>query len=359
MIGPVKLIAYTENIAETVDVFRINHHLYADDTQLQVHMRIDTIQANRLNLELCIDAIKDWCASRRLQLNGYKTEIIWFDSRANLKKLFSVDTTLRIGSTIVEPVNSVRNMGVYMDSALSMRTHIGKVSAACFYHLRRLRQLRYVMSKSTMQRIVSSLVLARIDYCNSILARLTAVTLAPLNRVMNAAARLVAGLDVRDHVTLVMRELHLLPVTFRVQYKLCLMVHSSVNGCSPEYITAVLVPMSSLQGRATLRSSTSGSFDVPRTRTCFGERAFSVAGPAAWNKLPPNLRPSIDNYRFKRALKAQFSVSLIAINLETFHAKRHRTNVLGLCMGRSKSYIAIAIAIGRECAGVERSWFVG
>ena len=113
-------------------------------------------------------------------------------------------------------------------------------------------------------------------------------------------------LGVRDHVTPEMRELHWLPVTFRVQYKLCLMVHASVNGLSPEYITDVLVPVSSLQGRATLGSSTSGSFDVPRTRTGFGERAFSAAGPAAWNKLPPNLRLITDNCKFKRALKAHF-----------------------------------------------------
>ena len=157
-----------------------------------------------------------------------------------------------------------------------------------------------------MQRLVWSLVLARIDCCNSVLAGLPAVTLAPLNRVMNAAVRLVAGLGVRDHVTPAMRELHWLPVTFRVQYKLCLMVYSSVNCCSPEYITDVLVPMSSLQRRVTLRFSTSGSFDVPRTRTVFGERAFSVAGLAAWNKVSPNLRLITDNYRFKRALKAHF-----------------------------------------------------
>ena len=61
VIGPVKVIAYTEDIAETVDVCRINHHLYADDTQLQDHMRRDTIQANRLNLELCIDAMRLVC----------------------------------------------------------------------------------------------------------------------------------------------------------------------------------------------------------------------------------------------------------------------------------------------------------
>ena len=155
-----------------------------------------------------------------------------------------------------------------------------------------------------MQRLVSALVLARIDYCNSVLAGLPAFTLAPLKRVINADVRLVASLGVHDHVTPAMRELHWLPVIFRVQYKLCLMVHASVNGCSPEYFTDVLVPISSLQGRATLSSS--GSFDVPRTRTGFGKRAFSVVGPAAWKKLRPNLRLITDNCKFKRALKALF-----------------------------------------------------
>ena len=94
-----------------------------------------------------------------------------------------------------------------------------------------------------MQRIVSALVLARIDYCNSVRTDLPAITLAPLKRVMNAAVRLMARLGVRDHVTPAMRELHWLLVTFRVQHKLCLMVHASVNGRSPEYITDVVVPM--------------------------------------------------------------------------------------------------------------------
>ena len=139
-----------------------------------------------------------------------------------------------------------------MDSVLSMRMHIGKVFSVCFYHLRRLRQLHYAVSKSTMQRLISALVLVRIDCCNSIPADLPAITLAPFKRVMNAAVRLVARVGVRDHVTPALRELS---VTFRVQYKLCLIVHASVNDRSPEYTTDVLVPMSSLQGRATMRSS--------------------------------------------------------------------------------------------------------
>ena len=83
----------------------------------------------------------------------------------------------------------------------NMWVHIGKISSVCFYHLRRLRQLRNIMSSATMQRLVSAFIFSRLIYCNSVLAGLSAVTLKPLQRVMNPAVRLVTGLDWRDHVT--------------------------------------------------------------------------------------------------------------------------------------------------------------
>jgi len=42
---------------------------------------------------------------------------------------------------------------------------------------------------------------ARLDYCNSVLAGLLRCTTEPLQRVLNAAARLVLNLRPRDHVT--------------------------------------------------------------------------------------------------------------------------------------------------------------
>ena len=76
VIGPQKFVAYTEDIVETIETFMVNHHLYADDTQLQNHMRREAIQANCLKMEQCVAAIKVWCSSRRLQLNADKTEVI-------------------------------------------------------------------------------------------------------------------------------------------------------------------------------------------------------------------------------------------------------------------------------------------
>ena len=59
VIDPKKFVAYTENIAEEIDTFAINHHLYVDDTQLQSNLSIAHVHAGRLNIEECVSSIKD------------------------------------------------------------------------------------------------------------------------------------------------------------------------------------------------------------------------------------------------------------------------------------------------------------
>ena len=101
-----------------------------------------------------------------------------------------------------------------------MRVHIGKVAAICFFHLCRLRQVRFVLTTSSMQRLVSALMISHTDYCNSVLYGLPAMTLTPLKRVLHAAVRLGSESWLRYHVTPAMKELHWLPIAYRIKYKL-------------------------------------------------------------------------------------------------------------------------------------------
>jgi len=59
-----------------------------------------------------------------------------------------------------------------------------------------------------------------------IVSTFTPARLAPLQRVLHAAVRIVNGLRPHDHVSL--KELHWLPIIQRVDYKLCLLVHKVV-----------------------------------------------------------------------------------------------------------------------------------
>jgi len=57
-------------------------------------------------------------------------------------------------------------------------------------------------------------------------------------------------------------------------------------------------------GRRSLRSADVLTCATIRTRTCLGDRSFSVAGPCLWNSLPVALRDrDISLVQFKRLLK--------------------------------------------------------
>ena len=118
--------------------------------------------------------------------------------------------------------------------------------------------------------------------------------------------RLVTGLGPRDHITGTMMELHRLPIEHRVKFKLYLIMHAAVLGQCPDYIREVVTPLAMLPGRNRLRAAANGLYDVPRTRTIFGQRAFSVAGQQQCNDLPSDIRDITDRAAFNRALKSHF-----------------------------------------------------
>ena len=74
-----------------------------------------------------------------------------------------------------------------VDSELTIKHHISKIASTCFYHLRRLQQLRGIVSQENVRQLVTSPVLSRLDYCNIVLAGLPALTIDTLQRVLNAA----------------------------------------------------------------------------------------------------------------------------------------------------------------------------
>ena len=89
-------------------------------------------------------------------------------------------------------------------------------------------------------------------------------------------------------------ELHWLPITARVQYKLCLLVHSAVVGTAPDYLKNMLYRVSERASQRALRSATNNDMVVPRCRLKFGERAFTIAAPRAWNSIPSDLRATLN-----------------------------------------------------------------
>jgi hypothetical protein len=84
----------------------------------------------------CIGEVSVWMKANRLQLKHAKTEIIWFLSTRRQHQI--PNGLVRIGSTLVQPVVSVRDLGVHLDADVTTTTHITAAVRSCVAVLRKI-----------------------------------------------------------------------------------------------------------------------------------------------------------------------------------------------------------------------------
>ena len=84
----------------------------------------------------------------------------------------------------------------------------------------------------------------------------------------------------------------------------CSQLFYIVNGRAPSYIKDLCVSTGYVESRSRLRSTTSHNLVEVASVTKFGERAFRVAGPKAWNDLPTDIKSCNSIVTFKSKLKS-------------------------------------------------------
>ena len=161
-------------------------------------------------------------------LNAAKTEFMWFVPPRHRHQLPS--DHLAVSTVQVKPADSVRDLGVYLDSDLSMKSHITRLVCTCFGVLRQIRSIRRSLPRESVLTLISSLVMSKLDYCNVAFAGLPRGELDRLQSVINAAACLTVGAQLHDHITPLLADLHWLQIPQCIQYKLCVLVFNCVHG---------------------------------------------------------------------------------------------------------------------------------
>jgi len=187
-----------------------------------------------------------------------------------------------------------------------MEVQVNAVVKKCWAQLRSISKIRKCLDTDSCKTLVHATVTSHLDYCNSLLAGCPWKLLQKLKKVQNAAARIIKCCPRSAHTTPILRELHWLPITLRIKFKLLMFVFKCKNDMAPHYLNELLedyVPP------RTLRSSSQGLLveTVPKVDT-YGDFRFDVNGPQLWNNLPVSLRDITNQSTFKRALKTHFFI---------------------------------------------------
>ena len=125
-----------------------------------------------------------------------------------------------------------------------------------------------------------------------------------LQQVQNSAARLIKRKRRRDHIMPILKELHWLPIQYRIKFKIATLAFRHFEQSLPQYLSDNLTIYASSR---TLRSSSEKILKVPRVNLVrFGHRSFHYLAPQIWNALPSTIRNSPNLSVFKARLKTHF-----------------------------------------------------
>ena len=154
------------------------------------------------------------------------------------------------------------------------------------------------------------MILSHLDYCNALYYHLPVYLLNKLTGVLHAAVRFIFGLYGslrRIPISPYLISLHILPIKFRIMFKIALMTNKCFHNLAPAYIKDMLSfhqpivshYVTSKTDHLTLKPKLGLNFVKSQAMFCF-------AAPEVWNVLPLTVRHSDSVSQFKRHLKSHY-----------------------------------------------------
>ena len=133
-------LLYTADLLQLVKHHHLTPHAYADNTKIYGHCQPSNTGALAQRVVVCISEISAWMEANRLQLNLAKTEILWCASSPHQHLVPTA--SIRVGDVLVSPVTAVQDLGIYIDTDVTMRTHVTNIVRVWFLALHQIRSVR-------------------------------------------------------------------------------------------------------------------------------------------------------------------------------------------------------------------------
>ena len=295
VLGPKFFNIYVRSQPKVFEDSGFNTSSFADDSNGRKTFSI-SFQYNVLTTDVsaCISNVVSWSNARDLKINPEKTEIVLFFPKS-LKDKTIIGGSF-VGNDCIRYSKEVKNVGVWLDCNLTMEKHINSIVAHCYKLLKNIGRIRNVLTQKQTEMLVHPVITSKLDYCNCLFINTSEANLFKLQKVQNAAARLVVRGRKRNRMSGILKNLHWLRIESRIIFKVLLLTYKSVYGQSSENLT---LPYKTHN----CRPQDHLLLKTKMVNTKYGKRTFQYAAPRLWNALPVEVRSCDNVEQFKKKIK--------------------------------------------------------
>ena len=147
-----------------------------------------------LNYPSGLSTLNSWFSQSQLKLNPTKSEMMFVGSSRLLAK-YNLPSVVTLDSTTLPISSKFKILDVTLDSNLNFAHFISQIIQSSNFHIYAIKQLRKFLPLSTANALFISLVLSRLDYCNSLLCGQPNYLLCKLQALQNHVAKTVLQTD--------------------------------------------------------------------------------------------------------------------------------------------------------------------
>lgn len=309
ILGPLLFILFTKGIEAIAKKYGFDFHCYADDCQIYFCFKPNNnVDDHMADLSACLLEIQQWMTAHFLKLNHEKTEAVELFPFRNQDQTVHCVT---FNGDIIKTQSTAKSLGILFDNKLSFEPQINHIIKSINYRIKNISRIGSKLSSDLKLTLAQSYCLTQLDYCNVLYYGITQRLENKLQSSLNAVARFagsVYGRHWRQQGSMfdLLRDLHILPISYRIRFKLCLLCFKCLNGMAPQYLTNLL--QLRVPNRYSLRCD-NDFFLLEEPRKPFYkkmENAFSIAAPSLWNSLPYSIRSLNSINAFKSSLKTYY-----------------------------------------------------
>ena len=174
---------------------------------------------------------------------------------------------------------------------------------SCNYKLRNLWHIRNCLPLNSRVIMVTNLIISNLDYSNSLLACASDKTIKPLQVILNKAMRFIFNIPPHSHTTPYLRQLHILPIKYRIKFKITFIAFKIFNKTAPAYLSDDFNKYSQTTEMNLRRGTGRDEFMFCVSIPPHKRDTLHYKIKTEWNSLPLNIRKIKTISSFKTMLK--------------------------------------------------------